>query len=287
VGVDLVENHQVAGFFVKRGLTNGTKLVVIDPFENGLQELADYALRPQKGTDHDLLRGITSAIVNLGLAKAEPSDSANLATHTLEDISQTTGVSVAAIRDAAQMIASSEKPAFVYGKGVTGQGSPQVLKALLELARLAGALDGERSAVVGVKGQANSTSAYLYELDKEFAINGQRAVYLVLGDDKVSQRLLQRLEAAPFVAVQASHTSSVTAMADVVLPVEMWAEQEGHYLNLEGRLQEAHPGLAPPPEAWSNAKVLEAIAARTGYVLNANWKEALQDRVPTTVIKNQ
>ena len=286
VGVDLVENHQVAGFFVKRGLRNGTNLVVIDPFENGLQELADYVLRPQKGTDHDLLRGISSAIANLGLAKAKPSDSANLAKYAPEDVSQTTGISAVAIHDVAQMIASSEKPVFVYGKGVTGQGSPQVLRALLELARLVGALDDERSAVIGVKGQANSTSAYLYELDKEFAINGQQAVYLVLGDDKVSQRLLQRLEAAPFVAVQASHASSVTAMADVVLPVEMWVEQEGHYLNLEGRLQEAHPGLTPPPEVWSNAKVLEAIAARTGYVLDTNWKRALNEKVPTTTHKN-
>jgi len=108
---------------------------------------------------------------------------------------------------------------------------------------------------------------------------------LALGDDKASQRLLQRLEAAPFVAVQASHLSSVTAMADVVLPVEMWAEQEGHYLNLEGRLQEAHRGLAPPHEAWSNAKILEAVAARTGYVLDTDWEEALKDRVPVTVIR--
>jgi formate dehydrogenase major subunit len=287
IGADLVENHQVAGFFVKRGITNGTKLVVIDPFENGLQDLADYALHPQKGTDHDLLWGIMSAIVSLGLAKGEPSDLPDLATHTPEDVSQTTGVPAEAIRDAAQMIASAEKPAFAYGKGITSQGSPEVLKALLELARLVGALDGERSAVVGIKGQANSTSAYMYGLDKTFALNGHQAVYLALGDDKVSQRLLQRLEAAPFVAVQASHTSSVTEMADVVLPVEMWAEQEGHYLNLEGRLQEAHRGLTPPPEAWSNVKVLEAIAARAGYVLDTKWKEALQERVPTTVIRIQ
>ena len=72
-----------------------------------------------------------------------------------------------------------------------------------------------------------------------------------------------------------------------VLPVEMWAEQEGHYLNLEGRLQEAHRGLTSPPDSWSNVRVLEAIAARTGYVLDIDWKKALKDRVPTTVIRDQ
>jgi formate dehydrogenase major subunit len=284
--VDLVENHQVAGFFVKRALPNGVKLIVIDPFENGLHELADFSLRPQKGTDHHLLRGIMSAIVDLGLAKHEPTDSPDPATHTPEDVSQPTGVPAEAIRDAAQKIANSEKPAFVYGKGVTGQGSPEVLKALLQLAHLAGALDADRSAVISTKGQANSTAAYMYGLDKTFEINGHQAVYLALGDDKVGQRLLRRLETASFIAVQASYASPVTALADVVLPVEMWAEQEGHYLNLEGRLQAAHCGLTPPIEAWSNAKVLEAVAARTGYVLDTKWKDALDDRVPITMFSN-
>jgi predicted molibdopterin-dependent oxidoreductase YjgC len=257
---------------------------VIDPFENGLHELADYSLQPQKGTDHELLRGIMSAIVNLGLAKREPTDLPDLDIHTPEDVSQTTGVPAQAIRDAAQMIALSQNPAFVYGKGVTGQGSTQVLKALTSLAHMVGALEPDRSAIVGTKGQANSTAAYLYGLDKTFEVNDHQAVYLALGDDKVSQRLLQRLEEAPFIAVQASYASQATAMADVVLPVEMWAEQEGHYLNLEGRLQEAHRGLTPPAETWSNVRVLEAIAARTGYVLDTNWDEALKVRVPTTIM---
>jgi formate dehydrogenase major subunit len=116
----------------------------------------------------------------------------------------------------------------------------------------------------------------LYGLDKIFEVNGHQAVYLALGDDKISQRLLQRLEAAPFIAVQASYVSPATAMADVVLPVEMWAEQKGHFLNLEGRLQEAHRGLAPPPEVWANTKVLEAIAARAGFTLDADWEKGMK-----------
>jgi predicted molibdopterin-dependent oxidoreductase YjgC len=273
---------------------NGTKLIVIDPFENGLHDLADISLRPQptgtargSDTDHDLLQSISSAIVNLGLAKQEAADLAELAKYTPEAVSQTVGVPAEAIRDAAQMIASSQRPVFVYGKGLTRQESPGALKALIELARLVGALEPGRSAIIGTKGQANSTAAYLYGLDKTFEINGHQAVYLALGDDKVSQRLLQRLEGAPFIAVQASHASPVTAMADVVLPVEMWAEQEGHYLNLEGRLQKAQQGLRPPDEAWSNAKVLEAVAARTGYVLDTDWKKGLKGRVSTTMISRQ
>lgn len=107
-------------------------------------------------------------------------------------------------------------------------------------------------------------------------------MFLALGDEKATPALAQKLEppadakTKPFLAVQASYVSQVTAMADVVLPVEMWAEQEGHYLNLEGRLQEAHRGITPPESVWSNSKVLEALAERVGTPLDGNWQKDLE-----------
>jgi anaerobic selenocysteine-containing dehydrogenase len=200
-------------------------------------------------------------------------------------VSQTTGVSPGDIRDVAQLIASCQRPAIVYGKGITRQDEPKALKALIELARLVGALDDEHSALISTKGQANSLAAYIYGLDKPFEVNGHQAAYLALGDDKPSQRLIKRLKDTPFIAVQASYGSPVTAMADVVLPVEMWAEQEGHYLNLAGGLQEAHGPLMAPEEVWSNASVLQAIAAKLDVELDTSWKEALERRSPVNAIQ--
>ncbi|MCS7221437.1 MAG: molybdopterin-dependent oxidoreductase [Anaerolineae bacterium] len=285
IGADLTENHQVAGFFVKRALPNGIRLIVIDPHENGLQRLAHYALRPKKGTDLELLLGILAGVIRLGLAKGEVSSAYDLDRHTPEAASQITGVPIDQILAVSQTIATAQKPVFVYGKGIIGDGSPQALKALLELARLVGALDEERSTVVSTKGQANSLAAYLYGLDRTFEVNGHQAVYLALGDDTPSQRLIQRLQGAPFIAVQASYVSPVTAMADVVLPVTTWVEQEGHYLNLDGRLQKARRGLQPPAEVRSNVEVLEAIAANLEMTLNCSWKEALRARVPIVAIR--
>jgi NADH dehydrogenase/NADH:ubiquinone oxidoreductase subunit G len=65
-------------------------------------------------------------------------------------------------------------------------------------------------------------------------------------------------------------------MADVVLPVEMWAEQEGHFLNLEGRLQAVSRGVTPPEEVWSSAKVLQALAKRLGVELDGDWQKDLR-----------
>ncbi len=280
IGVDLAENHQVAGFFVKRALPNGTKLVVIDPYDNQLHELAHYALQPQAGTDYELLLGLMSAIVKSGLSRDEPTNLSELAGYDPQVVSQVTGISADTIRAVARLIASSQRPVFVYGKGVTRASSPEVLSALIELARLVGALTPDQSAIIGTKGQANSLAAYMYGLDKPFEVDGHQAVYLALGDDEPSRRLIKRLKGAPFIAVQASYLSPATEMADVVLPVEMWAEQDGYYLNLAGKLQKAHRALVPPQEVRSNVGVLKALAARLGVELEADWRKSLKKRAP-------
>jgi formate dehydrogenase major subunit len=284
VGVDLVENHQVAGFFVKRALPMGTRLVVIDPFDNGLHELAHYSLRPKKGSDYNLLLGLMEEVTSQGLTKKKAGADFDLAKHAPDAASQKTGVPAETIRQVASLIGSAQNPVFIYGKGITRGDNPTALEALLELARMTGALDDTNSAVIGTKGQANSMTAGVYELDKTFEAKGQQAVYLALGDDHASQRLIERLEGVPFITVQASYVSPVTEIADVVLPVETWAEQEGHFLNLEGRLQEANRGLTPPQEVRSHVDVFQAIAKGMGVRLDGDWKEALNQRIPTSEI---
>jgi len=87
---------------------------------------------------------------------------------------------------------------------------------------------------------------------------------------------MQRLENVPFLIVQASYDSKLTAKADVVLPVNIWAEEEGHYLNLEGRLQETKAGLTAPEGVLPNVQVFEAIAKALGASLDGNWKSDLE-----------
>jgi formate dehydrogenase major subunit len=285
IGVDLFDNHQVPGFFIKRVLPNGTRLVVVDPFENSMFERADYPLQPEKGTDYDLLMGLMAGLVELELAESDDEHLPDLAQHTPDKVSQTTGIPADTILEVAKLLAAAEKPVFVYGKGVTRSQSPEVLEALLDLARMVGALDDQYSAVLSVKGEANSLSAYLYGLDKAFRVNGHQAVYLALGDDHPSQRLIERLKDAPFVVAQASYVSPVTEMADVVLPSEMWAEQEGHFLNLEGRLQAAYRGLTPPEEIRSHVDILDAIASQLDLSLDKDWQGDLSRRVSINPIQ--
>jgi formate dehydrogenase major subunit len=253
IGVDLARSHQVAGFFAKRIRPQGVPLIVIDPGENGLDPIADVALKPEAGQDAETIGWLLAAAQGEAVADAK-------------------------IAEAAQLIKKAQQPVIVYGKGLIAFNEPIVLEKLIEYARAIGA------SVIGVKGEANSLAASQYQLDKAFALNGQQAAYVAIGDDYVTQRLLQRVEKAPFVVAQVSYASKLTKLADVVLPVTMWAEQSGHYVNLEGRVQEAHAALTPVEGVRSNAEALQAVAQALGVTTKDNWKEALFQRQPVVEI---
>jgi NADH dehydrogenase/NADH:ubiquinone oxidoreductase subunit G len=96
-------------------------------------------------------------------------------------------------------------------------------------------------------------------------------VFIDLGDEDPAAALMTAVQAAPFRVVAASYHSPLTALADVVLPVETSFELSGHYLNLEGRWQVAHGALAAPSAVRSNVAVLTGLAERLGLTLNLAW----------------
>jgi formate dehydrogenase major subunit len=278
IGVDLARSHQVAGFFIKRNLLKGTRVIVIDPGENEMSAFADYTLAPKAGSDEALLNGMMAAIKNLGLDQGELPDGFDPEKYTTAAVSQQTGVSAEALVAASREIADAKKPVFVYGKGLTQSGSARPLQALAGLARLVNS-----PALVSPKGKANSMAAHAYGLDVAFDPEGCQAVYVALGDDTASERLMHALEKVPFLAVQASYVSPLTDRADVVFPVEMWAEQDGDFMNMEGRLQQIHAALKAPQGVLSNTQVLLKLAESLNIKVGNGWKEELMQHAPAAV----
>ncbi len=269
VGVDLANEHEVAGFFVRRGLPRGMQLVIVDGEKNEFEAYAAASLKAGKAGTAAVAAGLTAAVVELGLAKAETKIPG------LAGFVNLTGISREDFLAAAKILASAERPVIVYGKGVTAEG----LRALVELARVCGA------GLAGTRGDANSMAAALLGLEKPFALGSHQAVFVALGDDKPSQRLVSALENAPFVAVQAAYTSQLTASADVVLPVEMWAEQEGHFISADGHVQKAVRALTPVEDVRSNQAVLAELARRLGCEVSETWQEQICQRIPAATIE--
>ena len=267
-GADLATQHETAGFYARRKMQNGSPLIMIDSAENTLQHLANCLLSPKTGKELDLVTGLTAAIARLGQNKADYNGDP---IPVMNAAAASTGVSTDLMLEAGFKFASAAHPVIIYD-GVK-VGNLEVLNALVKLAEISGA------ALVSLKGGANSLAAAQYGLDKPFALNGHQAAYVVLGDEIPSERLVKNLEKAPFLVVQASHVSKLTAMADIVLPVTTWLEQEGHYLSVDGALQKAEKSLPiAGKQILSNDAVLVNLAQHLNIPLNGSWQAELTQR---------
>jgi formate dehydrogenase major subunit len=271
IGADLKESHPVAGFFIRRRLPQGAELILVDTKENGLSDLTWHNLRVAEGSDAALLDGLMASVVRLGAAAGELPEGFCPEHIDLAEAARAAGVSTESISSAASAIAAAKNPVVVVGKGITRPENAAALKKAASLAQMCGA------PLINLSGKANSFAAKSYGLAQAFTPRSGSAVYAVMGDDYPTPRLLEKLKEAPFLAVQASYASDLTDMADVVLPVETWPEQSGHYINLESRLQKANPAVSAPENVLSSLEVLKRLAACMGFAVNeASW----QDRLP-------
>jgi formate dehydrogenase major subunit len=70
----------------------------------------------------------------------------------------------------------------------------------------------------------------------------------------------------------------------VVLPVTLWSEQEGHYINLDGRLQKAEKVIAAPEGIRENAAVLGELAMRMNMPVRKGWQQDILERKASVVL---
>jgi predicted molibdopterin-dependent oxidoreductase YjgC len=264
-------------------MPRGTRLINIDPEESPLDELTNLSLKPKAGSDLALLRGLQAIIVKEGLGRsplAIPDADARI-----DEAVRLTGVPFEQLTQAARILANSITPVILFGKGITAQRDVCLVEELHRLALLVGAMDEERAGLLSLKGEANSLAATLLGLDQVFEWNGQKAVYVAVGDDYVSRSLMERVSKAPYLVVQASYESRLTEKADVVLPVTVWSEQQGHYINLDGRIQRAELSLASPEGVRDNLAVLTELATRMNMSLETNWQQAILSRNSSVALK--
>lgn len=114
-------------------------------------------------------------------------------------------------------------------------------------------------------GPGRSASELLEALGQE---GGPKAL-MVFGSNVVvsaprSQRVQDRLSALDLLVVADFVLSETAALADVVLPVTQWAEEDGTLTNLEGRILLRRKAIDPPPGVRSDLDVLNGLAERLG-----------------------
>jgi len=108
------------------------------------------------------------------------------------------------------------------------------------------------------------------------ALDGAETVF-ALGADEID------IPSGPFVIYQGSHGDRGAHRADVILPAAAWTEENGLFVNTEGRPQLAYRAGFPPGEAKENWAILRALSAEVGQALPYDSLAALRRRLISEV----
>jgi assimilatory nitrate reductase catalytic subunit len=108
-----------------------------------------------------------------------------------------------------------------------------------------------------------------WEMLDALGTDGGVHALLVMGSNPAvsapaSRQVAKRLEDLNFLAVSDFFLSETARLADVVLPVAQWAEEDGTMTNLEGRVILRRAAIPPPAGVRTDLEVLSALAQRLG-----------------------
>ncbi|MFE5831248.1 molybdopterin oxidoreductase family protein [Streptomyces sp. NPDC056488] len=303
-----------------RHLDRAGALVVIDPRRTATAERAALHLRPAPGTDLALALGLLQLTVvdgHLDRAYVEERTGGFEETWrralawTPERTERTTGVPVAAQREAVRLLAGARRAYVLTGRGAEQHSKgTDTVSAFINLALALGLPGREGSGYGCLTGQGNgqggrelgqksdqlpgyrsitdpAARAHVAEvwgvdperlpgpgpsayelLDSLGTEHGPRAL-LVFGSNPVvsaphAGHVTERLAALDLLVVADFVPSETARLADVVLPVTQWAEEEGTLTSLEGRVLRRRRLLDPPPGVRSDLEVLRGLAVRLG-----------------------
>ena len=93
------------------------------------------------------------------------------------------------------------------------------------------------------------------------AANGELAALYLAGADPIGDGALESLAKVGFTIVQELFLTATAAQADVVLPVQSWAEREGTYTSGERRVQRFYPAIAAVGQSRADWQILAQVGA--------------------------
>ena len=113
---------------------------------------------------------------------------------------------------------------------------------------------------------------------------GKLEALWIMGADPASDccRSGEVLGRIPFLIVQDLFMTDTASLAEVVLPAASFAETEGSFINLTGRLQVIHPAMRPPGQARADWWIITQLARR---MVDGKQKRAWDFSEPADVLQ--
>jgi anaerobic selenocysteine-containing dehydrogenase len=300
--------------FVVKARRLGARFIVIDPYQNITAEAADDHYRIKPGGDAALALGLLKILTEAKRIDQSFIDEYSegfedlatyLADHTLEEFAQTTGLTIEAIRELANVLADNPKTFIRVGVGLSRntQGA-MATRAIACLSAALGLFDGK----VGAGALLSSQSFTLDQSVFTFASLAEKPTRIInmvrLGEALTeaspaikslfvyssnplsvapdSSKVRQGLEREDlFTIVHEQFHTSTTRYADLLLPATTSFENDDIYIGFgHFYMGRTEPVIAPKGESISNFALFQKLALKMGFN-DAEFQQSIDERIQT------
>jgi len=305
---DLARTHPRAAFSVMKAIAGGAKLVTVGAVKTQLSRLAALHVPALPGGASEIINGLLKLMTGRG-SEDEPVIAHRYEGYEALRRSLSSTPVTDSERQVAEWLASASRVVFVLAQtGASRDQVRRDAAAVATLAAVTGHLNRPGSGLLPLAGRCNSLGAIqmgvapdrlpggesLHDkkaqdrvqavwkgkpfsgrgLDAEAMVKAVKGLVIVADDPTASsvdgKRLQAALSAMEFVVLLDAFATSAVAIADVVLPVASFAESEGTYTNMEGRVQRVRAAADPPNAARPGWEVLAALIA--GFHCPASYR---------------
>ncbi|MFT6268805.1 MAG: formate dehydrogenase major subunit [Alphaproteobacteria bacterium] len=169
IGADSTENHAIIGGQIMQAKLQGAKLIVVDPRQTRLAQIADIHLQLKIGTNIVLLNGLLNIIFQHNWQNDDFLDrrcegldalKEHVASYTLDKVIKLTGIEGEKLVEAAKLYSQANAAFLAYGMGITQfiSGTNNVI-AVSNLALVCGQIGREGTGINPLRGQNNVQGA--------------------------------------------------------------------------------------------------------------------------------
>jgi len=270
-GENLAVSQPIVWLEVHRAIRSGAKLIIVGPQELCIRRCASSWIKLRPGQESELLTGLSKILVESGHA-AEFSRfegfavfKKNLEECVLSEAAASAGLQEEKLLKLALSLEKRKPAAFLFGaEFCEGPSGAANLAALRNLALQTQGL------IVPLSSESNSRGAL--EISAAFGKKNGHPGRIVQGISSGSFKALYfagsflRLGKKPaeFLAIQDSYLDGNADYADVILPQATFAEVEGTFVNVEGRLQKCERAIEPQAEAKPGWQIISQLARKMG-----------------------
>jgi NADH-quinone oxidoreductase chain G len=231
-----------------------------------------------------------------------------------EKVEEITAVPAETLREAARVLIETQRAILVYGAdAVRGPNDEACLAALNNLALLIGAhepgclaqepnswgvldmglaphlypgrqrLDDEVRERLGKRWRVQLPSEAGLGLDEmlKATLDGELEALYVMAANPVMDHPIgdEALEKLKFLVVQDLFLTETARLADVVLPAASFAETDGTFTNMAGRVQRLHKALRSPAEVKPHGQIIVDLARAMGQELGRYSPQAVMEEI--------